>query len=181
MEEAGHSSLAINRTCKGKLTRHTMSGCKMKRIPAPLGRSQRIIWEKGGIVIVLVCECYQVWKLLHMLDQVKTATCSGNQNTAGGNGVYVSERTSITIRQSVRGVYRKQPPFWSGSSLWDRQQSCLELSLLHISLTLNNLTNWSQQRTWILIWKNFVCLTSIYTELCHSWIFGNKGQKRKNK
>lgn len=76
----------------------------MKWIPVPLGRYQRIIQgiKKGGQSQLLSHECYQVWKLLHTLGQVRATTCSKNQPVVGGRGGcrFMSEFTSSMMGQS---------------------------------------------------------------------------------
>ena len=52
----------------------------------------------GGVLRVLVHECYQIQKLFYMLDQVRTTTCSRNQHIAGSHE-YV--RTNINYDQTV--------------------------------------------------------------------------------
>lgn len=62
----------------------------------------------------------------HMLDQVKTTTCSRNQHIAGrGGGVWIRIRMNINDDQIVSkaGLWTTTS-LWPGSSLQDRQRSC---------------------------------------------------------
>lgn len=79
------------------------------------------------------CECYQVQKLLYMLDQVRTTTCPRKQHAAEAGEAYyfMSERTSVPSRQSLRGFVESNLHSGPGAAC-QKESSCItEQSRLH--------------------------------------------------
>ena len=58
-----------------------------------------------------------------MLDQPGQQPIPDLRITGGKGGVLICVRMNISYDQPLRGVGRKQPPFWPRSSLWGRQWS----------------------------------------------------------